>query len=176
MTHLPVSASHVLRGRRPARASRAGRSSGRTGRPLLVSVLAVASIALAGCSSDAGSEASVTAGPTAATAPASGAELDAAGFAAALKLPGTTIIDVRTAAEFAEGHLPGAVNIDIASPDFAAQVSALDPSAPYAVYCRSGNRSASALAEMAAVGMTGAYHLGGGIGAWQSAGGEVVTG
>ena len=68
------------------------------------------------------------------------------------------------------------VNIDIASPAFAAQVAALDPSAPYAVYCRSGNRSASALAEMAAVGMTGAYHLGGGIGAWQSAGGEVVTG
>ena len=53
MTHLPVSASHVLRGRRPARASRAGRSSGRTGRPLLVSVLAVASIALAdGAKSD----------------------------------------------------------------------------------------------------------------------------
>lgn len=172
VTHLPDSASHVLRGRRPGRTVRPSR----TGRLVLVSALAVASIALAGCSSDAGSEASVTAGPTAASAPASGAELDAAGFAAALKLPGTTIVDVRTPAEFAEGHLPGAVNIDIASPDFAAQVSALDPSAPYAVYCRSGNRSASALAEMAAVGMTGAYHLGGGIGAWQSAGGEVVTG
>lgn len=169
MTHLPDSAM------RASRASRALRPA-RTGRLVLVSALAVASIALAGCSSDSGSEASVTAGPTAATAPASGAELDAAAFASALKLPGTTIIDVRTPAEFAEGHLPGAVNIDIASPAFATQVAALDPSAPYAVYCRSGNRSASALAEMAAVGMTGAYHLGGGIGAWQSAGGEVVTG
>jgi phage shock protein E len=119
---------------------------------------------------------SVMAGPTAVNAPASGAELDAAAFAAALKLPGTTVIDVRTAAEFAEGHLPGAVNIDIASPDFNAQVAALDPSAPYAVYCRSGNRSAKALAELAAVGLSGAYHLGGGIGAWQNAGGEVVTG
>ena len=172
MTHLPDSATHALRASLPRRISRISR----TGRLVLVSALAVASIALAGCSSGSGSEASVTAGPTAATAPASGAELDAASFAAALKLPGTTIIDVRTPAEFAEGHLPGAVNIDIASPDFAAKVSTLDPSAPYAVYCRSGNRSASALAEMAAVGMTGAYHLGGGIGAWHSAGGEVVTG
>ena len=169
MTHLPDSATHALRASLPRRISRISR----TGRLVLVSALAVA---LAGCSSGSGSEASVTAGPTAATAPASGAELDAASFAAALKLPGTTIIDVRTPAEFAEGHLPGAVNIDIASPDFAAQVSTLDPSAPYAVYCRSGNRSASALGEMAAVGMTGAYHLGGGIGAWQGAGGEVVTG
>lgn len=172
VTHLPDSTSHVLRAGRPGRTPR----TSRTGRLVLVSALAVASIALAGCSSGSGSDASVTAGPTAAAAPASGAELDAAGFAAALKLPGTTIVDVRTPAEFAEGHLPGAVNIDIASPDFSAQVSALDPSAPYAVYCRSGNRSASALSEMAAVGMTGAYHLGGGIGAWQSAGGEVVTG
>jgi rhodanese-related sulfurtransferase len=29
---------------------------------------------------------------------------------------------------------------------------------------------------MAAVGFTNIYHLGGGIGAWQAAGGEVVTG
>ncbi|GAA4399374.1 hypothetical protein GCM10023168_06570 [Fodinibacter luteus] len=141
----------------------------------LVAALAAAALALAGCSG-AGSEASVTAAPTAATAPASGAELDAAAFAAALKRPGTTVLDVRTPAEFAEGHLPGAVNIDVSSPDFAAQVATLDPAAPYAVYCRSGNRSAAALATMAGQGFTGAYHLGGGIGAWQSAGGEVVTG
>ena len=172
MTHLPDPVSHALRASHRARPSRIGR----TGRLVLVSALAVASIALAGCSSGSGSEASVTAGPTAATGPASGAELDAAGFAAALKLPGTTIIDVRTPEEFAQGHLPGAINIDIASADFGARVAALDPSAAYAVYCRSGNRSARALAEMAAVGMTGAYHLGGGIGAWQSAGGEVVNG
>lgn len=168
MTHLSDTVSHALRVSRPARPSRAGRL-------VLVSALAVASIALAGCSSGSGSEASVTAGPTAATAPASGAELDVAGFAAALKRPGTTIIDVRTPEEFAQGHLPGAVNIDVSSADFGVRVAALDPSAPYAVYCRSGNRSASALAEMAAVGMTGAYHLGGGIVAWQGASGEVVT-
>ncbi len=119
---------------------------------------------------------SVTAGTAASAAPASGSHLDAAEFAAALKRPGTTLLDVRTPAEFAEGHLPGAVNVDISSPDFAARIGQLDPAAPYAVYCRSGNRSATALDAMASVGFTGAYDLSGGIGDWTGAGGEVVTG
>ncbi len=119
---------------------------------------------------------SVSAGSVAATAPAEGSELDAASFAAALKRPGTTIIDVRTPQEFAEGHLPGAVNLDVSAPDFVQQVQALDAQAPYAVYCRSGNRSAVAVDAMNQLGFTAAYHLGGGIGAWSSAGGEVVTG
>jgi rhodanese-related sulfurtransferase len=130
---------------------------------------------LAACGTDQ-PDVSATAGTPAATAPAAGAELDPAAFAAALKRPGTTVLDVRTPEEFASGHLPGAVNVDVSSPDFLARVSALDPTAPYAVYCRSGNRSAAALAEMAQLGFTGAYHLAGGIGAWQGAGGEVVTG
>lgn len=147
-------------------------------RPL--ALLATAALALAmgvsGCASDSGDGVSVTAGPTASAAPAAGATLDAADFAAALKSPDTAIIDVRTPAEFAEGHLPGAVNIDVQSPDFAGQVAGLDPSIPYAVYCRSGNRSQVAIDVMAQNGLTNVYHLGGGIGAWQQAGGEVVTG
>lgn len=108
--------------------------------------------------------------------PAAGSELDAAGFAAALKAPETVILDVRTAEEYAEGHIPGAVNIDVQSPDFAGQVAALDPDVPYAVYCRSGNRSRVALDLMGQLGITDAYHLAGGVGAWQQAGGELVTG
>ncbi len=118
---------------------------------------------------------SVTAGAPASAAPAAGAHLDAAAFASALKRPGTTVLDVRTPAEFAEGHLPGAVNLDISSADFGATLGRLDPAAPYAVYCRSGNRSAAALDTMASVGFTGAYDLTGGIGDWTGAGGEVVT-
>jgi phage shock protein E len=118
---------------------------------------------------------SVTAGSVAASAPAEGAELDPAAFAAALKRSDTTILDVRTPQEYAEGHLPGAVNIDVEGPDFAQQVQALDPTAPYAVYCRSGNRSAVAIQVMDQLGFTNAYHLGGGITAWKGDGGEVVT-
>lgn len=51
----------------------------------------------------------------------------------------------------------------------------LDPSVPYAVYCRSGNRSQAALQLMAAAGLTDAYHLGSGIGTWERAGGEIAT-
>ena len=135
-------------------------------------------LAVIGLSACSGSEAevSVTQGPAATVQPAAGSELDATEFAAALKAPETVILDVRTPAEFAEGHLPGAVNIDVQAPDFASQVAALDPNVPYAVYCRTGNRSQVALDVMAQMGVTDAYHLGGGVGAWQQAGGELVTG
>ena len=65
---------------------------------------------------------------------------------------GTIIIDVRTPAEYATGHLDGALNIDVQGADFAAQISELDPSQPYFIYCRSGNRSGQAISQMANMG------------------------
>lgn len=62
--------------------------------------------------------------------------------------PDTVVIDVRTPAEFASGHLEGAVNIDVQSPDFAQKVSELDPEGDYFIYCRSGNRSQAAISQM----------------------------
>jgi len=67
----------------------------------------------------------------------------------------TVIIDVRTPAEFATGHLDGAVNIDVQSPHFAAQIMELDPNGDYFVYCRSGNRSGQAIAQMNQMGFNG---------------------
>jgi len=67
----------------------------------------------------------------------------------------TVIIDVRTPAEFASGHLDGAVNIDVQSPDFASQIMELDPNGDYFVYCRSGNRSGQAIAQMNQMGFNG---------------------
>ncbi len=147
-------------------------------RPLALLATAVLALAVgvSGCSSDTADEVSATAGPTASAAPAAGATLDAADFASALKAADTVILDVRTPAEYAEGHLPGAVNLNVESPDFTGQIAGLDPSRPYAVYCRSGNRSQVAIAVMAQNGFANIYHLGGGIGAWQQAGGEIVTG
>lgn len=58
-------------------------------------------------------------------------------------------INVRTPEEFAEGHSEGAVNIDLNSPDFPQMIATLDQSGTYAVYCRSGNRSAKAAQFMA---------------------------
>lgn len=151
-----------------------------TRRPTAVRALAVAlvlgsTLVTSGCADSSNGPVAVSAGPTASAAPTSGAELGAAEFAAALKRPGTTIVDVRTPAEFAQGHLPGAVNLDVSSPEFATRLATLDPRAPYAVYCQSGNRSGVALTTMAQQGFTSTYHLQGGIGAWKGAEGAVVS-
>ena len=67
---------------------------------------------------------------------------------------GRTLIDVRTAEEFAAGAIDGAENIDVQSPDFDALVADLPRDEPYLVYCRSGNRSAQAIERMGALGFT----------------------
>ena len=100
----------------------------------------------------------------------------ASDFAAAAKRPGTIVLDVRTPAEFSSGHLATAVNVDIEAAGFAQALTALDPAKSYAVYCRSGNRSKAAMTLMQQVGFTHLFDLSGGIGAWQSAGGEIVKG
>jgi rhodanese-related sulfurtransferase len=62
------------------------------------------------------------------------------------------LLDVRTPAEFNSGHLKGAINIDVTSPDFSAKISQLDSNKEYIVYCRSGGRSMSAYQQMTAMG------------------------
>ena len=66
---------------------------------------------------------------------------------------GRTVIDVRTPQEYDAGHVEGAELIDIQGPDFSDQVAALDTEGEYVVYCRSGNRSAAAAAQMEAAGL-----------------------
>ena len=81
--------------------------------------------------------------------------------------PGFVVLDVRTPAEFAAGHIPGAVNVDFRSPAFQAQASTLDKGRSYLVYCRTGHRSGLALPILQRLGFTGLYHLEGGITGWQ---------
>lgn len=86
-----------------------------------------------------------------------------------------TVIDVRTPDEYAAGHVDGAVNIDVDGADFDAQIAALDKEGTYAVYCRSGRRSALATDAMAQAGFTHVYNLSGGVGDLQTAGASIVT-
>ncbi|HEU0244031.1 MAG TPA: rhodanese-like domain-containing protein [Candidatus Limnocylindrales bacterium] len=73
--------------------------------------------------------------------------------ATAVGMLGTrTVLDVRTPAEFAAGHVAGARNLDVEAPGFAAQLGALDPAGAYLVYCHSGRRSALAAEQMAKAG------------------------
>ena len=80
------------------------------------------------------------------------------------------VVDVRTPAEFAGGHLQGAANLDSASPDLDARLGALDRDAPYIVYCHTGNRSATVTARMHELGFKHVYDVQGGIAAWTQAG------
>ncbi|WP_238695295.1 rhodanese-like domain-containing protein [Ornithinimicrobium flavum] len=147
-------------------------------RGLLVTVPAMAFV-LAGCGGGASNTTDrVTLGAPAVEAtalPANGATLGVEDFAASVTVPGTVVLDVRTAAEFATGHLEGAQNLDVSSPAFPAALEQLDRDASYAVYCRSGNRSAAALQLMLGEGFTSVYHLDGGIGAWTATGRPTVT-
>jgi rhodanese-related sulfurtransferase len=128
-------------------------------------------IGVAACgSTDQSSSSSSTGASTTAVATVGSEE-----FAAAAAKPDTMLIDVRTPAEFAAGHLDGAVNIDVQGSSFADAVAELDPSKSYAVYCHSGNRSAVATSYMAAHGFKNLVELAGGITAWQADGKPVTT-
>jgi rhodanese-related sulfurtransferase len=75
-------------------------------------------------------------------------------------VPAGNVIDVRTASEFAEGHVQGARNLDIQNGDFENALETLDKDATYNVYCRSGRRSAVAVEMMRNAGFTNVVDLG----------------
>jgi phage shock protein E len=87
----------------------------------------------------------------------------------------TVVIDVRTAGEYSQGHLAGAVNIDVESPDFDAQVKQLPTDGSYVLYCHSGNRAAAAMARMNSAGFTHVTNAGAMADASASTGLDIVT-
>jgi L-ascorbate metabolism protein UlaG (beta-lactamase superfamily)/rhodanese-related sulfurtransferase len=93
-------------------------------------------------------------------------------FAEVMTQKDVRLIDVRTAEEYAEGHLFGAENIDVKAADFAERIKGID--GEVAVYCRGGRRSLKAAEQLAAGGCT-VYNLDGGILAWQKAGKPTTT-
>ena len=80
----------------------------------------------------------------------------------------TVLLDVRSAAEFEKGHIPGATNIDINSARFAERISALDTNKTYLVNCAVGMRSAKACKKMETLGFANLYDLGAGFDGWKS--------
>jgi len=77
------------------------------------------------------------------------------------------IIDVRTPEEFAQGHLPCAVNMPLQR--FAPSAVADAPGRETSRYCRSGRRSGIAAQMLAELRGESVRHLSGGILAWQQA-------
>jgi len=77
------------------------------------------------------------------------------------------ILDVRTPEEFAEGHIDGAVNLDVQARDFEKKLRVLDRKKSYLVYCRTGNRSRKATVAMEALGFRSIFHMNEGIVKWK---------
>lgn len=77
------------------------------------------------------------------------------------------LIDVRTPAEYGEGHIAGATLINIQEHDFRDKIDELPHDKPVYVYCRSGARSGAAMRYMETAGFQEVYNLKGGILAWE---------
>ncbi len=80
------------------------------------------------------------------------------------------IVDVRTASEYNQGRLKGAILIDYYQRDFQARLTTLDKTKPVFVYCASGVRSNSAATMLIKLGFKEVYDLRGGFLAWRQAG------
>ena len=122
-----------------------------------IAIIVSALLVLTGCSSE------------------SSADLNAAEFQAKTQESGVITLDVRTPGEFMEGHLVNAINIDVENPSFATEIAKLDKTVTYAVYCRSGRRSANAIATMKDAGFTNMFNLNAGVQEWAQAGLPLVT-
>ncbi|RDC61660.1 rhodanese-like domain-containing protein [Adhaeribacter pallidiroseus] len=84
------------------------------------------------------------------------------------------VLDVRTPTEFAQGHLPHAINMNYQDPEFEQAIKNLKPNQPYFIYCAKGGRSAKACDQLKANNLKKVYNLEGGIAAWQQAGQVIV--
>ena len=84
--------------------------------------------------------------------------------------PDFVIIDIRTEPEFNSGHIADAVMIDYYLPDFQQKLGTLDHSKKYLIYCRTANRTSTALKIMKSLGFRETYELAGGITKWKAAG------
>lgn len=100
--------------------------------------------------------------------PQSGASIQTEQLRSLTARPNVTLIDVRTEGEYKEGHIPGAIQLDVLQEtQFLQQIQALDPKKPYVLYCRSGRRSNQAMDLMQKQGFKKVVHLEGGFEGWK---------
>lgn len=87
-------------------------------------------------------------------------------FKAMMANSNVVVVDVRTSDEYQAGHIPHALQIDYYKGDFREQVSKLDSSKTYILYCRSGYRSGKSVEIFKTSGFQSVHHLEGGIIKW----------
>ncbi|WP_334124120.1 rhodanese-like domain-containing protein [Empedobacter brevis] len=84
-----------------------------------------------------------------------------------LKNKKNILLDVRTPEEFAEGHVPGAINIDVKNSSFEKEIQKLDPKKNYYIYCKSGVRAKLATEKMQEKGFKNAKNFKDGMSNYQ---------
>jgi len=87
--------------------------------------------------------------------------------------PDFMIIDVRTLSAVSGGYIEGSISLDLFG-NFSSEVETFDRCGIYLIYCRIGNRSSAALAEMYALNFKEVYDISGGFNAWVAGGFPVV--
>lgn len=104
------------------------------------------------------------------TAPKGKVEVvSAAVIAKQLITPNLQLVDVRTAAEFAQGTIKGAVNIDVKeTTTFKDKMEQFDKNKPVYIFCQAGGRSKRAAAQLLEMGFTTIYDFSGGYSTWSS--------
>ena len=83
-------------------------------------------------------------------------------------MQGAIVIDVRTPEEYAQGHIPTAVNKPLDK--LALYADALKAYDKVYVHCRTGGRSSRACVQLEELGHGKVYNIHGGVEAWQRAG------
>ncbi len=97
--------------------------------------------------------------------------VDVQTFGNGMKAADVQLFDVRTAAEYRTGHLPGALQADYNNKkEFFDRVQYLDKDKPVYIYCLVGGRSGAAAKWMRENGFSHVIDLAGGINAWKQAG------
>ncbi len=86
--------------------------------------------------------------------------------------PEMVILDVRTPSEYEDAHIEGAINIPVE--EIVDRLNELSANDVILVYCRTGNRSGTAVGIMEENGFSKIYHMYEGISAWISEGLPVV--
>lgn len=140
--------------------------------------MAVLGLATTGCRHEtsvgpAGAAVGTAAGAAAATSTVI-RHVDAGGAERLIADGKVVVLDVRTPAEYAAGHLEGAQLINFSAPDFATNLAKLDRQQPYLLHCATGRRSTAALKVFEELGFRDVTHLDGGLKAWTDAGKPVT--
>lgn len=84
-----------------------------------------------------------------------------------------TLVDVRENAEWAAGHIEGAIHIPLGR--LREEMELIPSDKPVVFYCQAGGRSSQAIAIAKAAGQPHDTHMGGGISAWRAQGSPAAS-